>query len=61
MRYSQMRGLHVPIMALIDYRGYRLIAESILPIKDKTLLYGSKDKGETVIAINPDLNLYVCF
>ena len=56
-----MRGLHVPIMALIDYRGYRLIAESILPIKDKTLLYGSKDKGETVIAINPDLNLYVCF
>ena len=27
-----IRGLSVPLMALIDYRGYRLVACSLLPI-----------------------------
>ena len=29
--------LHFPMMALIDYRGYRLIAQSLLPINKSTL------------------------
>ena len=29
--------LRFPLMALIDYRGFRLTAQSILPIKDNTL------------------------
>lgn len=30
-------------MALIDYRGYRLVACSLLPIGSETLHYGSDD------------------
>lgn len=42
-------GLCLPLMSLVDYRGFRLIAMSILPIEgSKTLLYGSQDYGCTV-------------
>jgi hypothetical protein len=41
-------GLHFPLLALIDYLGYRLIACSILPIDRSTLVYGSSDAGKTV-------------
>lgn len=44
-----VRGLHFPLMALIDYRGFRLTASSILPISHAdTLVYGSCDMGATV-------------
>ena len=33
---------------LIDYRGFRMIASSILPISPDTLVYGSCDGGHTV-------------
>lgn len=36
----QIRKLMVPLMCLIDYKGYRLIAISALPISDQTLVYG---------------------
>lgn len=39
----------------IDYKGYRLVAMSILPINKSTLLYGSSDGGKTVY--NSDLEL----
>jgi hypothetical protein len=29
---DEQHQLHVPLMALIDYRGFRLVAMSILPI-----------------------------
>lgn len=32
-------GLHVPLMTLIDYMGFRLIAMSILPLEK--MVYGS--------------------
>lgn len=32
--------LHIPLMAFLDYRGFRLIAVSLLPIDDTTLVYG---------------------
>eukprot|EP01091_Cochliopodium_minus_P010304 TRINITY_DN2695_c0_g1_i1.p1 TRINITY_DN2695_c0_g1~~TRINITY_DN2695_c0_g1_i1.p1 ORF type:complete len:1486 (+),score=324.52 TRINITY_DN2695_c0_g1_i1:248-4459(+) len=43
------QGLHVPFSSIIDYRGYRLLVMSILPInKEKTLIYGSSDSGYKV-------------
>jgi len=35
-------------MALIDHRGYRLIAESLLPISKATIRCGSDDAGRTI-------------
>lgn len=40
-------GLHVPYMILIDYLGYRLIAMSVLPIDQSTLVYGSANACKT--------------
>ena len=44
------------MMCIIDYKGYRVIATSKLPINDKTLIYGSSDGGKTVVASNPEFN-----
>lgn len=38
-----LAGLHVPLMTLVDYRGYRLIASCQLPLSKDTLVYGSAD------------------
>lgn len=35
-------------MALVDYRGFRLIAMSLLPVNEGTIVYGSNDGGRTV-------------
>lgn len=35
-------------MTLVDYRGFRLIAMSILPISQVSIVYGSNDCGRTV-------------
>ena len=56
MRYAQCDQLHVPLMALIDYRGYRLVAESILPINKFSIQYGSADGGKTILANDQVLN-----
>ena len=40
-----MRGVHLPLMALVDYRGFRLVAISLLPVNKKTLIYGTNDAG----------------
>ena len=41
--------VRVPMLALVDYMGFRLIAISLLPIQaDKTLIYGTRDAGITV-------------
>ncbi|KAL6049131.1 Histidine kinase A, variant 2 [Balamuthia mandrillaris] len=45
---GMMLGLHFPLLALIDYRGFRLIATSALPISEDTIVYGSCDGGQTV-------------
>lgn len=44
----EVPALHLPLMVLIDYRGYRLTALSLLPIDKSTLVYGSDDAGATV-------------
>jgi hypothetical protein len=48
--------LHFPLMAAIDYRGYRLLAISLLPVKRDTLEYGSDDAGTTVHNSNPRID-----
>lgn len=49
-----IRDLRLPLLALIDYRGYRLCAVSLLPInKQETLVYGSADGGKTVLNSDP--------
>eukprot|EP01132_Coremiostelium_polycephalum_P007680 gene7680-9448_t len=40
--------INVPLMCIIDYSGYRLIAISVLPISKDSLIYGSCDGGNTV-------------
>eukprot|EP01130_Rhizamoeba_saxonica_P014283 TRINITY_DN6230_c0_g1_i1.p1 TRINITY_DN6230_c0_g1~~TRINITY_DN6230_c0_g1_i1.p1 ORF type:complete len:1223 (-),score=269.02 TRINITY_DN6230_c0_g1_i1:80-3244(-) len=45
----QKKELNVPLMTIIDYRGFRVVAMSLLPInKDKTLIYGSNNCGDIV-------------
>jgi hypothetical protein len=46
-------GLFFPLMAIIDYVGYRLVAVSTLPINKKTIVYGSADAGRTVHNSDP--------
>lgn len=47
-------GLHFPLMAMIDKKGFRLIASSLLPLKE--LIYGSNDAAHTIFRENDDLN-----
>src|SRR3990167_5763300 len=44
----QVVGLHFPLLSLIDYRGFRLIAVSTLPVSNDTLFLGSSNAGKTV-------------
>eukprot|EP01122_Echinamoeba_exundans_P007904 TRINITY_DN2521_c0_g1_i1.p1 TRINITY_DN2521_c0_g1~~TRINITY_DN2521_c0_g1_i1.p1 ORF type:complete len:1209 (+),score=237.81 TRINITY_DN2521_c0_g1_i1:47-3628(+) len=46
--FTQVSGLHFPLMCLIRYCGFCLVAMSILPIGKDTLMYGSSDGGKTV-------------
>jgi hypothetical protein len=43
-------------MAVVDWRGFRLVAMSLLPIGGQSLVYGSSDGGVTVLAENPEFN-----
>ena len=51
-----MKNLHFPLMVLVDYMGYRLIAQSILPIERSTIIYGSYNAGRTVYDLDPGFN-----
>lgn len=52
----KIEGLNTPFMLLMDYRGYRLIATTKLPIGGGSLIYGSADGGITVHKDNPTMN-----
>lgn len=43
-------GLCFPLIALIDYKGFRIVATSLLPVGPNTLKYGSADGGRTITA-----------
>jgi len=34
------KGLHVPMMVAIDFKGFKLLAVSLLPVGKTTLVYG---------------------
>ncbi|KAF2070452.1 hypothetical protein CYY_008232 [Polysphondylium violaceum] len=53
---TDVKGLNYPLMALIDYKGFRLIALSVLPISSDTIKYGSSDSGSVVHSEIPELN-----
>jgi len=43
-------ALFPPLMALVDFRGFRLLAVSHLPdVSERTLVYGSADHGDSVV------------
>eukprot|EP01119_Soliformovum_irregulare_P025748 TRINITY_DN9620_c0_g1_i3.p1 TRINITY_DN9620_c0_g1~~TRINITY_DN9620_c0_g1_i3.p1 ORF type:complete len:666 (+),score=209.19 TRINITY_DN9620_c0_g1_i3:3-2000(+) len=44
----RVRGLHFPMVVLIDYLGYRLVAESILPLGPHSLVAGTSDGANTI-------------
>jgi Clustered mitochondria/Translation initiation factor eIF3 subunit 135 len=48
--------LRVPLMAFITYRGWRLVACSLLPLSSDSLVYGSNDAGRTVKRDDAALN-----
>lgn len=47
-------GVHIPMQALVDYHGFRLIAMPVLPISNggsaapSTIVYGSGDAGANI-------------
>jgi hypothetical protein len=43
-------------MILCDYRGYRLLAESLLPLGKDSLVYGSSDAGRYYLCIKRCFN-----
>ena len=53
---GMIHGLNFGLMTIIDYRGYRLLATSSLPISHETLVYGSGDGGQTVHADLSEMN-----
>ncbi len=54
--HSGVEGIHLPLMALINFRGFRLMALSLLPVQGKTsLVYGSLDGGVTVASGNEEI------
>ena len=46
-----VKELNFPLMALVDFRGFRLVAISVLPISKKSLIYGSNDAGSLTIVV----------
>jgi Clustered mitochondria len=57
MCYYQSRtdNLHLPLMCLVHFRGFCLLASSILPISHSTIRYGSMDAGRQVHASDAEL------
>ncbi len=49
-------GICVPMQALVDFQGFRLIAMPLLPLRGHTPIYGSNDGGASVHASNPVFN-----
>jgi len=44
----QIAGLFLPLTAMIDHKGFRLLAVAVIPIRKDTLVYGSSDACRTM-------------
>jgi hypothetical protein len=53
---EEHRLIGIPLVVLVDYMGFRLVAESLLPIDRNTLIYGTSDAGKTMFNKDPDFN-----
>jgi len=53
---ARIPGICLPLMCLIDYCGYRIVALSLLPVNKHTLIYGSSDGGLNVVNSNPEFD-----
>jgi hypothetical protein len=55
MMYFSLRipEINLPLMSLIDYRGFRLVAMCHLPVNKKTLIYGTDDGGKKIALKDP--------
>jgi len=53
---ANVEGICGPLMTIVDYKGFRIVAMSLLPIGKDTIRYGSADGGITVHADDPFLN-----
>lgn len=51
-----VKGIRVPMQALVDFHGYRIIAMPLLPLKGGELIYGSRDAGKTFKRSSDDFN-----
>eukprot|EP01091_Cochliopodium_minus_P019576 TRINITY_DN8269_c0_g1_i2.p1 TRINITY_DN8269_c0_g1~~TRINITY_DN8269_c0_g1_i2.p1 ORF type:complete len:734 (+),score=164.05 TRINITY_DN8269_c0_g1_i2:154-2202(+) len=56
---TRVKGLHYPLTTLIDYKGYRLVAQALLPIDTETIIYGSNDGAKTIHTSNKEINGYI--
>lgn len=57
VQHSQLsRRCQTCTETLVDYRGFRLLAVSVLPVSRKTICYGSHDAGLTVHSDYPAFN-----
>jgi Clustered mitochondria/Translation initiation factor eIF3 subunit 135/Tetratricopeptide repeat len=45
---AKVKDLRLPLMCLVDYRGHRLVAISLLPLGDGSLILGSDDAAQSV-------------
>lgn len=55
-----IRDIHLPLICLIDYRGFRVVAMSLLPINgEKTIIYGSPNAGRTIFTTDERFNALV--
>ena len=57
--YNLGLNIHYPLMALVDYLGYRLIALSVLPISNETIVYGSADAGKHIYNTSATFSKYM--
>jgi hypothetical protein len=53
---SGVKELCLPLMAVIDYKGFRMTAQALLPLGENSLVYGSSDAGRTVHNSNEKFN-----
>lgn len=54
------RDICFPLMAIVDYMGFRLLATTVLPINSTTtLIYGSADGGLTVRNSDPSFTTFI--
>ena len=45
---SSLEKLRIPLTAIVDYCGFRVLVQSLVPISSNTLKFGSRDGGLTI-------------